>query len=143
MDRNELLDQYIHVNQSLIRLWKAKFFEAADVEDLSPALMGILSLLDRRQPITSSEIAKEMHVTRGAVAQFIDTLSERGFVTREQDPDDRRMQYLRLSSSGTKVMQRLEKIRRSLFEELTCTLSDQELQQVIAIDRKIISTLDN
>jgi DNA-binding MarR family transcriptional regulator len=142
MNRDELLNQYMDINQRLIRLWKSRFFEAADAEGLSPALMGILSLLSHMQPITSSEIAKEMHVTRGAVAQFIESLTELGYVTRQHDPEDRRLQYLSLSNKGTEAVKRLEQVRKKLFEDLTCNLSDQELRQAIIIDNKIINTLE-
>lgn len=142
MDRDELLNQYMDINQRLMRLWKSRFFEAADAEGLSPAPLGILSLLSRKQPITSSEIAKEMHVTRGAVAQFIEPLTELGYITRQHDPEDRRQQYLSLSNKGTEAVRRLEQVRKKLFEDLTCNLSDLELRQAITIDSKIISSLE-
>lgn len=142
MDRNELVTQYIEINQTLVRLWKAKFFEAADAEGLSPALMGVLSMVDRKQPITGSEIAKEMHITRGAVAQFVDALFELGYLQRETDPNDRRTHYLRLNPKGIEAVKRLEQIRNRLFADLTCTLSDDELRAVIAIDQKIINSLE-
>lgn len=142
IDRTTLITQYMEVNQALIRLWKTRYFEAADAEGLSPALMGTLTLLEREQPITSTAIAKHMHITRGAVTQLIDALTDLGYICRETDPDDRRMHYLRLSDKGEEIVERLTQVRRKIFEDVTCNLSNEELRQVIAIDQKIIHTLE-
>lgn len=142
MDRDTLVSQYAEVNQSLIRLWKTKFFEAAEIEGISPALMGVMSLLARKQPMTSSELARGMHITRGAITQFVEALSDLGYITREADPRDRRLQYLRLNKKGMAAVARLEQLRNALITELTSVLSDDELVQLTAINRKLLDSLE-
>lgn len=142
MDRNQLVARYLSSHQSLFRAWKTHFFKVLTKEDLSPALMGILLTIQRMQPVSGREIAEEMRITKGAVAQFVETLHQLGLVERDTDVHDRRISHVSLSRHGTVKLRKLEKARNGLITELTEKLSDAELKQAISINEKILQELE-
>ena len=55
----------------------------------------------------ASSLASHARVTKGAMTRLIDGLESRGFVERQQDPDDGRRWLIELTASGTKEARRL------------------------------------
>ena len=55
----------------------------------------------------ASTLASHARVTKGAMTRLIDGLESRGFVERQQDPDDGRRWLIELTASGTKEARRL------------------------------------
>lgn len=49
---------------------------------------------------TASEIARNSHVTRGAMSQIIARLQEKGFVEQREHPDDRRVKTIHVTRVG-------------------------------------------
>jgi DNA-binding MarR family transcriptional regulator len=50
-----------------------------------------------------SELAKRLAVTKGAIGQLVALLEERGFVTLEPDPTDRRARIVRPTAKATEA----------------------------------------
>lgn len=67
--------------------------------DVRPVHGFVFAALAPR-PVTASELAAELQVTKQAAAQLISYLLERGYVTREPDPRDRRAQLIALTDRG-------------------------------------------
>lgn len=51
-------------------------------------------------PATATELAARLQVTKQAAAQLISYLVDRGYLTREPDPQDRRAQLVALTDRG-------------------------------------------
>jgi DNA-binding MarR family transcriptional regulator len=66
------------------------------------ALPGMLAL----RPRTMGELAERMGVSAPTMSNLIATLAERGWVTRRQDPDDRRVTLIELTAFGQRSLQR-------------------------------------
>ncbi|MEV6596282.1 MarR family transcriptional regulator [Actinoplanes sp. NPDC051346] len=56
------------------------------------------------RPMTVSDLAARLEVTKQAAAQIIDDMRRRGYVTRTPDPDDRRAQRLELTARGKSAL---------------------------------------
>lgn len=54
-----------------------------------------------------SSLAKHTRVTKGAMTRLLDGLESRGFVERQQDPDDGRRWLIVLTDAGVKEANRL------------------------------------
>lgn len=67
--------------------------------DVRPVHGFVFAALSPR-PATASELAAELQVTKQAAAQLISYLVDRGYLTREPDPRDRRAQLIALTERG-------------------------------------------
>lgn len=89
--------------------------------------LEVLAAISRLQPVHSKEIARQLYLTPGAVSQSVEALDQQNYLIREADLSDRRIQYLKLSKKGEKLLQDIEKRRRSMLEQAMQNLSLQEL----------------
>ncbi|MBM7365690.1 MarR family winged helix-turn-helix transcriptional regulator [Gordonia hydrophobica] len=75
--------------------------------DLNMASFDVLASLRRNGApyrMTSGELAKTMLVTTGGVTLRVDRLEKAGLVERKRDPDDRRIVYVCLTTTGLSLI---------------------------------------
>ena len=75
--------------------------------DLSPSLTAALGTIERRGPITPSELAKCERIQRPTATRVIARLEESGLVTRAADPTDGRSSLVSITTDGEKLLERL------------------------------------
>lgn len=141
MQRDELINQFMDVTKLMMKAWKGRFFEMINDPSLSPAQIGILFILQRRESCSGRELADELHISRSAVTQLLEGLFEQGYIDRQEDAADRRVTHLQLSAAGLKKMLDLEKARKQLFDTLTHDLSNHELETMVQLNLKITHAL--
>ena len=95
--------------RAIARIFRLRdlIFENAQREmarfDLSPAEYSVLSVLRKTPPphaLRPSDITKGMLLTSGGLTKVLKTLEDRGFIEREDDPDDKRGNLARLTPAG-------------------------------------------
>jgi DNA-binding MarR family transcriptional regulator len=69
---------------------------------------GVLNQLGLNGPMTVSELAAALHITRASVSQTRQSLENAGIVGTEDHPVDARQRHLMLTNAGTKLIQRLK-----------------------------------
>jgi DNA-binding MarR family transcriptional regulator len=94
-------------DQATVELAKRGYDDIRPVHDF--ALNSILS-----GAADASQLGRAMSVTKQAAARTISVLEERGYVSREPDPDDRRRMRLRVTERGLAMMREGE----SIFDEI-------------------------
>ncbi len=72
---------------------------------LPPTHFALPAMLARR-PRTMGELAERMGVSAPTMSNLIAALAERGWVTRREDPDDRRVALIELTPYGRRSLQR-------------------------------------
>lgn len=96
-----------------------------------------LAAISHLQPVSSKELASQLYLTPGAVSQSVEALDGRSYLVREADPNDRRIQYLRLSKKGERLLQDIEKRRRNMLEQAMQDLSLKELAVWLKVQTKL------
>ena len=74
-----------------------------------------LQELYRKGPLTPSQLAASMKTTTGRVSTLLSALEKKGQITRESDPDDRRVVHVNLTEAGR---ERAERQRESMREAI-------------------------
>lgn len=85
-----------------------------------------------------SDVGELLGVTNAAASQMIDKMVHSGLIARSEDPIDRRMKQLKLTSKGRQVVQESIDIRRRWMEQLTDALTQND--QVLIITALTILT---
>jgi len=98
--------------------------------DLTMPQLKVLLLLFRDGPARMTEVAAGLGVTLATATGIIDRLVERGLVTREGLPDDRRVVLCRLSEDGHKLVARLWELSQDRGRRLLDNLTVPQLELV-------------
>lgn len=141
--RDLLVEDFLENTHTLFKTWKTQFFKLIGDSNISPAQASMLLALKNEQPINGRFLAQKMHISRSAVTQLTDNLDALGYIERNEDKLDRRIIYLSLSKKGESKLRDLKKKRRQMIAKVAESLSDQELEQVVKINSKIIKELEN
>jgi DNA-binding MarR family transcriptional regulator len=97
--------------------------EVASTDDLTAVQYTALTVLERHPGMTSAALARSSFVRAQTMAEMVTYLLDRGLVTRERDPDNRRQYLLSLTGEGQAVVDRLR-------------------APVAAIEQKMVEALD-
>jgi DNA-binding MarR family transcriptional regulator len=89
-------------------------------------LAGVDFLYAKQGACTAGELSKATGLSSGATTTLIDRLEKAGFVAREDDPNDRRRQMVRLSDRASKRCEAIyEPIRKDLFRLWSSYTADE------------------
>ena len=94
---------------------------------------SILSILDTDGPGSQAELARLLGKVPAMVVMAVDALEQRGFVTRERDPDDRRRTRVVLTSAGRRALADGHRIADATVAASLPGLSADELAQLHAL----------
>jgi DNA-binding MarR family transcriptional regulator len=94
--------------------------------DLSPAQYDVLAHLHDAAGISQQELADRLMVTKGNVCTLLNRMEEKGFVVRENDPDDKRIHLLQLTDLGTQIARRAVPAYGQFVREHLAALSSEE-----------------
>lgn len=68
---------------------------------------GILEVLHHKGPLLLGEIQRKILVTSGGITYLVDRLVDKGYVKREECPEDRRARYAVLTPAGDALIRRI------------------------------------
>jgi DNA-binding MarR family transcriptional regulator len=88
-------------------------------------------------PTTPAELADMVSCTRATMTGLIDTLEKDGMVTRQQDPNDRRMMRVRITTSGRAFIDRLFPQHLRRVSTILGCLTESEQRLLVGFLQKI------
>lgn len=107
--------------------------------DVSRTEAGVLSSI-AVEPRRITDLACSAGVTQPAITLLVNRLQERGWVTREPDPEDRRVVRVRMTIAGEQAFGALRAEYRALLRREMAALSDEEVE-VLARATEVIDRL--
>lgn len=90
--------------------------------ELTLAQLSLLARIDRHGPTSAADLAAAELITRQSAAGLIAVLEEKGFISREADPDDGRRLIVKMTPHGTDWMLG---VRRSIVDRLATTIGTE------------------
>jgi DNA-binding MarR family transcriptional regulator len=78
--------------------------------------------------LTAGQISRELRVGFSTVTGLVDRLAEQGFVSRGEDPNDRRATRVAPTESARALVERLYSYRRAEFRRLLSAAPDETLR---------------
>jgi DNA-binding MarR family transcriptional regulator len=143
MNRAETISELMSLVASIKRSLQGRSYPCPDGSSLTSGQLGLLFALKHHGPTSAQELASRLSLTPGAISQLVETLAERGYVTRTPRTDDRRTIDLSLSKNGASQVTALERKRLAIIEQSTAELSDAELMLLVTAHQKILQALQN
>jgi DNA-binding MarR family transcriptional regulator len=125
----------------LLRLWShlmrgssQQMFVVLGELELSMTQMKTLSMLDDcLEEVSVKELSDLLGLSLPATSRTVDGLLRRGFLSRHEDAEDRRIKRVRLTDEGRAVVQRIVTARLQGLEAYASTLSDDQRGQLMAV----------
>jgi DNA-binding MarR family transcriptional regulator len=96
-----------------------------------PVHMRILGMCTKRV-WTLSELAEAQAVSLPSMSKTVNTLVERGWLTRTQSEEDRRVVLIGLTPAGQQVLDKAQRHTQARVAELLAPLSAGELETLLA-----------
>jgi DNA-binding MarR family transcriptional regulator len=100
--------------------------------------ISVLIILDEFGAVSQREVAELTHVSPTVIVRLVDSLEDKGWVTRERNVEDRRSYALRLTTIGRTALRRLSLDLATSDQRLTSALSPEEVLRLNAHLRRLL-----
>ena len=129
--KNEMLEDLANEFFNLLPLFKRiiKPLEKS-AKTLSPMQFHALFFLNGLDPISMSELAAKMNISRQHLTPLIDKLEEHGFIERIHDKNDRRSVKISLTPPGSNYLAQHRKETLALIAGRFERLSVEEINEL-------------
>lgn len=88
----------------------------------------LLRLLDRRGPISMSEMANSLGISLSGCTALVDRAVEAGWVERRRDPNDRRVVLVGVSPAGEQALTQIRQTRARILARYLTRLEADEIE---------------
>ena len=120
------------------RLWTEEFKQYG----LSPAHAYLLRLVLAEPGLLQRDIAQQLGLSKSTVTRFIDSLAERGYVSRKYSNSDGRESVIYPERKALALHKQLEASGTKLYKRMLAALGEETMQSAVAQQRKIREALE-
>ena len=131
MDKAELTKEIIELQRRINRDMRQYTLDAWMELNLTIPQLKSLFFIANQGSTNFTKLASALGVTPSNVTGIIDRLVEQGLVSRQENPEDRRMLMLRVTDKGEAIIADLRERRASHISEILTHLSSEELNIVV------------
>jgi DNA-binding MarR family transcriptional regulator len=124
------------------QLASQRFATAVAELGLTPAEAGVLRVLARADGISQRDVADRVGAVPSRIVVLVDSLQDKGLVTRSRSRTDRRHHELRLTTAGAAMLKRLRRVAEEHERSLLEPLSERERDQLTRLLAKIAAGHD-
>jgi DNA-binding MarR family transcriptional regulator len=126
----------------LIHVHGEDFFRAVGELELSFSQVRVLSVLTREAPASLKDLADRLGLSVPATSRSVEGLVQRGYVTRAEDADDRRVKNVAVTGDGRALFAKLVELRVAGAGDFVETLSAKERERLAAALAPIVGRED-
>jgi MarR family transcriptional regulator, 2-MHQ and catechol-resistance regulon repressor len=130
----------IHVWLILMKAYQAcsaRSSESLRNPGLGDSDFRVLEVLLHKGPLPVNVIGPKVNLTPGSISVAVDRLYQRGLVSREDTPEDRRIRIVALTTEGRKLITRVFKAHEADMEQVVAPLSEAERVQLMTLLKKL------
>jgi DNA-binding MarR family transcriptional regulator len=109
-----------------------------DGSGLSASHVNTLMHLFHGKDCRVSDIGEHMGISNAAASQMIDRLVQMGLVARTENPEDRRVKQLTLTTQGHALVEKGVEARSHWMEELTEVLTEAQRTEICSALAQLI-----
>jgi MarR family 2-MHQ and catechol resistance regulon transcriptional repressor len=103
------------------------------LDGLTASQFSTLKVLRLRGPLAQRDIANYLLKTGGNVTVVVDNLEKQGLVVRIRDTDDRRFVFVRLTSDGEKLFDRIYPAHLDRIRSVMAALDHQVMLHLVSL----------
>ncbi len=130
MKKSDLIEDIVQHHRVVNRVFTQYSPDAWMGINLTIAQVKSLFFIADEGSVNFRKLASAMKVTPSNVTGIIDRLVEQGLVTRNENPDDRRMLMLELTEKGQTLITNLREKRSTQISTVLDSMTEDELSAV-------------
>lgn len=138
-DIGELKEEFVRLMRMIHR---EQFHPAWSPGNLSKpemhTLMCVWIAYQHNKEARPSSLAKYSHVSPSAVSQTLKTLERKGLVARVRSANDSRSVVIELTEEGRALIEEIQSIRSSYFDEMFEAIGVDDMQTLMRIMRRVL-----
>jgi DNA-binding MarR family transcriptional regulator len=143
MNRAEIVEGILKFADNLFRVLLPTVPKELLVLDFTMSQLKMMFLLFLNGPMRMSDLASDLGVTLATATGLADRLVERDMVTRESQPEDRRVVLCRLSESGHKGISRIWESAGNRMRELLQSMDADKLQTLYDVLESMLASAES
>jgi len=129
-DKDRLVREIIELQRKVRRALRGYVPDAWMNLNLTIPQLKSLFLIARVGSMNTKSLAEELGVTPSNVTGIIDRLVKQGLVSRQENPEDRRMLELRVTDKGEAILTSLREETIGSMSEVLARMSTRELSSL-------------
>lgn len=90
---------------------------------LARSQFQVLYLVDQADELAGKDLLAKLQVEPATLTGIVDTLEQKGWLIRMEDPKDRRIRLLKLTASGRKLMKSIPNPAAAVEKQMLATLT--------------------
>ena len=98
---------------------------------------AVLAYIDKKGVTTPTQIAGALRLTTARIANILNSLERKGYVSRQHDSADRRKVFVTITLEGKKASREKTESVENDMEELLRDLGPEDAQNFLEIKKKI------
>ncbi len=132
------------INELLVEIFnRILAIEGQNLKDhgikLSMSEVHVLEAIDLSEEPTMSNISNRLGITLGSLTTAINTLYQKGYVSRERDPEDRRKVVVGLLPKAVEVLNEHDRFHGEMIDSIFNDLQVEQDELLIASLEKLSS----
>lgn len=115
----------------------------AALNNLTPAEFKFLRLFSDTSSLPIKKIGAALELTPGRITHIITSLEKKNFITRRQDPSDKRNVFIELTTLSKPFIKNLHKNHILIHKKILASIAPEKREFVISAMEDVISALKN
>lgn len=109
--------------------------------DIRSGQYDFFYVISKNEGISQKELSNHLYIGKSTTAKAVKNLMDSGYITREQDPGDKRYYRLYLTEKGKQIAPKIEATFLEMIDIFTRDLSGNEGEQTLNGLKKILNRL--
>ncbi len=127
-----------HYVEEIIASFSSHLKKNLDEEDINKAEFPFLIRIRYSKKTTQKELVELFKVSEGYTAKLLRKFEDKGYITRHEDPDNRRIKIVELTKKGIEKTDRLAKIIEQWEAEVTSDMTQEEVKLLKKLLFKVV-----
>lgn len=120
----------------------SRFAEALEPLGISPGHFALLRIVEATETRSQQALGEALGIPPSRMVALVDDLEERGLLDRKRSPSDRRVNTVRLTTEGRRVLQRATRIATEWEDTLCASLPPAERVKLAELLRRLAGDHD-
>ena len=136
------MDRYFAANAAFSKFSK-NYMELKKGLPIRPSEMGVLNILAATPaPHTSVMLAELLGVSKPMITAYLTALSEKGYITKEQSREDKRVYYVLPTPKAMQLVEDARADTNAHLAELVSALGQEDFDLLVKLTQKANQTLE-